>query len=216
MTRTALFRDLTNRVRRQRADRPRLVAVDGVDGAGKTMFADAWADHLAAHGVPCTRVGIDSFHRPRVERYGRGRDSPEGFFHDSYDLATFRRVVVEPVVRGDGLVRTAVFDHLTDTPVAGTEVAVRPGEVVLVDGLFLLRPELADVWDLSVHLRVPFEVTFARMAVRDGVPADPRDPRNLRYVVGQELYLATGPEGRADVVVENSDPARPRPVRAVA
>ncbi len=57
----------------------------------------------------------------------------------------------------------------------------------------------------------PFEVTFARMAVRDGCAPDPRHPDNERYVAGQRLYFAEAdPESRADVVVDNADPAHPR------
>ncbi|HEX3005616.1 MAG TPA: hypothetical protein VHO27_15485, partial [Angustibacter sp.] len=50
-----------------------------------------------------------------------------------------------------------------------------------------------------------------RMAVRDGCPPDPEHPDNQRYVGGQRLYFAeVRPETRADVVVDNTDPARPR------
>ena len=42
------------------------------------------------------RASIDGFHRPRAERYARGRDSPEGFYRDSFDYSLFRRVLVEP------------------------------------------------------------------------------------------------------------------------
>ncbi len=54
------------------------VAVDGVDGAGKTVFADQLGDVLTAAGRPVIRASVDNFHRPRTERYRRGRDSPSG------------------------------------------------------------------------------------------------------------------------------------------
>lgn len=82
--------------------------------------------------------------------------------------------------------------------------------MLVLDGLFLHRPELIGEWDLSVLVTAPFDVTFARMAVRDGCPADPQHPDNQRYVGGQRLYFAeVGPEARADVVVDNTDPATP-------
>lgn len=59
------------------------VAVDGVDGAGKTVFADQLGDVLTALGRPVIRASVDDFHRPRAERYRRGRDSPIGFWLDS-------------------------------------------------------------------------------------------------------------------------------------
>lgn len=200
-TRRAQVDDLAGRVLALPMAVP-LVGVDGVDGAGKTTFTDALGDHVRAAGTPVVRVSIDGFHRPRAERYRQGRTSPSGFFEDSYDLAAFRAAVVEPLrPGGDRRVRTAAFDHRTDRP-----VEVSPGTVVLVDGIFLHRDELADAWDLSVWLEVPFTTTFARMAVRDGCPADPDDPANARYRDGQLLYLARcHPHARATLVVENDD-----------
>ena len=62
--------------------------------------------------------------------------------------------------------------------------------MLVVDGIFLHRDELAAWWDFSVYLDVDFAETFARMAVRDGCSPDPTHPANARYVEGQRRYLA--------------------------
>ncbi|GMA84902.1 hypothetical protein GCM10025868_01520 [Angustibacter aerolatus] len=73
-----------------------------------------------------------------------------------------------------------------------------------------LRPR----WDRSVWLDVPFATTYARMARRDGCDPDPLHPANRRYLEGQRIYLREHhPERLADVVVDNSDPGRPRLLR---
>ncbi|WP_202409273.1 hypothetical protein [Deinococcus xianganensis] len=77
-----------------RADPVARVAVDGVDGAGKTALADELAGRVRALGRPVVRVSIDGFHQPRAARYARGRTSPEGFYRDSYDLAALAREVL--------------------------------------------------------------------------------------------------------------------------
>lgn len=189
--------------------RPALVAVDGVDGAGKTVLADDLAAVLGRRGDRVVRVGIDGFHRPRHERYVRGRTSPEGYFLDSFDLDAFRRCVVDPVRTGAGQVRTAAFDHRADAPVPGERADVA-GAVVLVDGVFLQRDELHDAWDLAVFLRAPFQAAYARMGARDGTPTDAQDPANRRYLEGQRLYLrGCRPEERADVVLDVTDVRAP-------
>ena len=73
------------------------VGVDGVDGAGKTVFADQLADRLRAQGREVVRVSADDFHHVRAVRWRRGRDSAEGFFLDSYDLAALRDRASPPV-----------------------------------------------------------------------------------------------------------------------
>ena len=40
------------------------VAIDGVDGAGKTTLADALAPVVAAQGRPTIRASVDDFHHP--------------------------------------------------------------------------------------------------------------------------------------------------------
>ena len=197
--------------------RPVRVGVDGTDGAGKTTFADELAVVLRAAGRLVLRASVDGFHHPREVRYRRGRTSPEGFFHDSYDLGAFHTVLLDPLAPdhvGPRRVRTAVRDHVTDTDPGAPWQIVDDATVLVLDGIFLQRDELADLWDLAVWLEVPFAETYARMAVRDGCPADPDDPANARYRDGQRLYLAAcAPGDRADVVVDNADVTRPRVVR---
>jgi len=195
----------------RRAGHVRFVGVDGVDGAGKTVFADALGDALREDGHPVVRVSVDGFHRPRVERYRRGARSPEGFFLDSYDYDAFRREVLRPLAPGgERRYRAAIRDVASDEVVDEPQRVAPADAVLVVDGIFLHRDELAGVWDVSVFLDVPFAETFARMAVRDGCPADPGDEANRRYVEGQRIYLARcEPASRATFVVDNTDPARP-------
>jgi uridine kinase len=108
-------------VRRLVALQPRRqlrVAIDGVDGAGKSVLADELATRLMAAGRPAVRASVDSFHRPQADRYRLGRTSPEGFYRDSYDYQRLTEFVLVPFAPGgSGRFRVAGFDHQTDTPV---------------------------------------------------------------------------------------------------
>lgn len=211
---TTLWRALRDEALQGRAGRV-VLAVDGVDGAGKTVFADGLAEIFSEDGVAVYRASIDDFHRPRAERYARGRGSPEGFYRDSYDYPTFRRVLLDPFrdgaqTAGSTGFQLDAFDLRRDAPVAAQWVTAPRDAVLIVDGIFLHRPELRDLWDWSVWLEVPFEVAYARMAVRDGCDPDPRAPSNLRYFEGQQLYLQEArPIEAASAVVDNSDLAHP-------
>jgi uridine kinase len=186
-------------------DRPVLVAVDGVDGSGKTTFAAQLADRYAELDRTAHVVHLDDFLNPRAVRYRLGRDSPEGYFSDTYDLDTFMAGVLEPLSgRGGRSIRLRAFDHRTDRPIQDEPTFVVADAVVIVEGMFLHRDELVDVWDMSVFLDVPFEVSVARMAERDGTNSNPEDPSVRRYVEGQRIYLARcTPAQRATHVVAN-------------
>ncbi len=188
------------------------VAIDGVDGAGKTVLADELAavltSVLAESGRAVIRASVDGFHHPKSVRYRLGRGSPEGFYYDSYDYEALKERLLEPLsLGGSGRYRTAVYDVQTETPVVVAEKQAQPGAILLFDGIFLHRPELCGFWDLSVWLEVPFGVSVPRGAGRGpgfGSP-DPAAESNRRYVEGQKLYLTEcRPQAQATFVVDNS------------
>ncbi|WP_242653071.1 uridine kinase [Intrasporangium flavum] len=181
------------------------VAVDGVDGAGKTVLADQLAEVVGADR-DVVRVSVDGFHRPRAERVARGR-GPETFYEDSYDYAAFRRVVLEPF-RAGLPVTPAVNDVERDERVDADPVPVGVDTLLLVDGIFLQRPELADAWDAVVFVDVPFAVSVPRGNARfgEGHDPDPEAESNRRYVGGQRLYLERAhPRESATWVLDNTD-----------
>lgn len=183
------------------------VAVDGVDGAGKSVFADELAQVLRGQGRPVIRASVDDFHRPRAERYRRGRSSPSGFWLDSFDYPRLRNDLLDRLARGGSRrYRAAVHDVVTNRYLDEPWQIASPGAVLVFDGLFLHRDELRGLWDLSVLLDVPFRVTAARMSVRDGTSPDPDHPMMRRYVTAQRNYFDTcDPVRRADIVIDNTN-----------
>jgi uridine kinase len=173
-------------------ERRLLVAVDGIDGAGKTTFADVLAQRIDRISV---RASIDDFHNPRAIRYRRGRDSPEGFYLDSFNLEALTSLLLEPFAAGKPFCRQA-FDHQTNRSVPLVTENAPADAVLIVDGLFLHRPGLRRWWDLSILLDVPPETAAERLQTRDGQPI------RHRYPKGQALYFAESePRKHASLVL---------------
>ena len=187
------------------------VGVDGVDGAGKSMFAAQLADALRRLDRPVVEVSADDWHQVRSLRYARGRESPEGFWHDSYDYGRLRSEVLEPLGPGGSRVyRERGHDLASDQVLLGPWSTAPERSVVVVDGLFLQRAELEGCFDFVVYLDVPFEETARRMAARDGTAPDLADPSMVRYVGAQRIYFAERtPWLLADLVVDNTDVTAP-------
>jgi len=190
------------------------VAIDGVDGAGKTTLADALAPVVVAQGRPTIRASVDDFHHPRALRYARGRHSPGGFYLDSYDYDSFRTLLLDPLSPGgSGRYIARSFDLDNDRPLDLVTEQAQPAAALIVDGIFLHRPELRSYWDLSIFLKVDFDVSVPRSAQRGpnfGAP-DPAAPLNQRYVGGQKRYLSEcDPEQRADIVIGYNDLREPQ------
>jgi uridine kinase len=187
------------------------VAIDGVDGAGKSVLADELATRLMAAGRPAVRASVDSFHRPQADRYRLGRTSPEGFYRDSYNYQRLTEFLLVPFAPGgSGQFRVAGFDYKTDTPVSPPKQHAARRAVLILDGIFLHRPELRARWDFSIFLHVGFDVSVARCAQRDGSDPGPDAASNRRDVAGQRLYLLEArPWEHASVIIDNTDLRRP-------
>jgi uridine kinase len=187
------------------------VAVDGVDGAGKTHFADELAAELTARGAAVVRASVDGFHHPREVRHRRGRGSPEGFFRDAFDYPRLVALLLEPLgPGGSGRFVRAVHDVHAESPLPVVTETAQPGAILVLDGIFTHRDELAGFWDYSVWLEVPFAVSVPRGAARGYGDPDPAAAANRRYIEGQRIYLAEcDPRSRATTVVDNTDLARP-------
>ena len=211
MNRATCIQQLASAIAAVRVSHPTRVAIDGVDGVGKTRLADELVRPLAATGREVIRASVDGFHRPRAVRYQRGRDSAEGYFLDSFDHAALLRQLLDPLGPGGSRrFRTAVFDHRVDQPVDVEPRTAADNAVVLVDGVFLQRPELAGSWDVRIWVDAPFAITVQRAVARDAQGASDDDAVRAhyerRYVPGQVLYLTRcRPRESADVVVNNAD-----------
>jgi uridine kinase len=179
-----------------------VVAVDGVDGAGKTTFADALALLLQERGQAVVRASIDGFHHVLAHRRAQGR-TPEAVWRRHFDYETLRRELLGPWRSGPSArYRTAVHDVTTDATLDRPALAVPAEGVLLVDGLFCQRAELAGCWDRVIFLDVPFQVSVRRLAARDGSAPDVEDPDQRRYIAAQLLYFAAcDPRTRADLVL---------------
>ncbi|WP_090820123.1 uridine kinase [Arthrobacter sp. yr096] len=187
-----------------------LVAIDGVDGSGKSTFA-----RELAHAIPdrpVVTIHVDDFLNLQEERHRRGRTSPLGFWLDTYNYAALTENVLEPLGKGGtGEYRAAVTDLQADVTIELAPREAPDNALVLVEGMFLHRAELLGWWDYSIFLDVPFAETARRMALRDGSNPDPEHPSMQRYVGGQRLYFESAqPWARATRVIDNTHPAEPR------
>lgn len=180
---------------------PIVVGLDGRSGSGKSTMAAAVAVALE-HG-DVTVIEGDSF-------YGGGsaatwdRRTPA----ENADLVIDwrrQRAVLRWLRQG----RTATwhpFDWESDrwdqepAPVAARPVAAVAAPVVLLEGVYSCRPELADLVDLRVLLDVAPELRRLRLVEREG--EDHRPDWDERWSAAEDHYFATAmPPERFDLVL---------------
>lgn len=199
------------------ATRPReraLIGIDGPDGVGKsTLSAELRALAPLVSDREVLGVSIDGFHRPRAARYATGRDATSYYRH-AFDYPAFQAKVVEPFRAGREIV-TAVHDVASDRAVFPDPVEPTGDAVLLVDGVFLQRVELAQAFDRVLLVTADLEVTVPRGNARFGLPRaqdDPDHPDNARYVGAHRLYeYELRSAGQFPTwILDNTDLDRPR------
>jgi uridine kinase len=196
------------------AAHPTRVAIDGPPAAGKTTLADELAVALREQGREVVRATIDDFLFPRAQRYSRGEFSAEGCYFDTHDYEALKRVLLNPLgPDGNRRFQHAIYDHAADS-VLSAPVSTAPADAVLIfDGVFLMRPELIDQWDLRVFVSTALEKTVQRAVIREGQASSQTQIERRwreRYIPSQQLYFAmANPADVVDIIVYNDNPQQP-------
>ena len=219
-TRAKMLTQLSQRILDLKLDHPTRVGIDGMDASGKTTLADELADYLGDSDRQIIRASIDGFHHPRAYRYQKGRLSPEGYYADSFNYVQVQDILLNPLgSTGNRLYQTAIFDYRTDSEIKTPVQQAEKNALLLMDGVFLFRPELVEHWDVRIWVDVDFEISLQR-AMQRAIQHDPTwqnrqaeliEQYEKRYIPGQKLYFEVAqPREHAHVSVDNRDLANPR------
>jgi uridine kinase len=170
-----------------------LIAVDGLDGSGKSRFAAALAAALSAAGYPASLVHVDDFRRP-LDFSGLAPEAEAALYYERYFDFAALDAALAPALHG----------------AAG-------GALTVLEGVMPLRATLPAGSPLIV-LEVSVPEARRRILARD--QAKGRTPEEIagridrRYFPAQARYRAAfDPLGRADLVIDNEDWTRPRVAR---
>lgn len=214
--RASALRVLAERLGGHAAERPLRVGIDGRTASGKTTLANELAEELRHARRPVIPARIDDFHRPKAERYRQGRFSAVGYYEDARDLTALVALLLAPLgPGGDRRIRTASFDLESDEPVYQEARYVPPGSILLLDGTFLQRPEIAPHLDFVIFVDADQAVCRERGVARDAAKAADSEAISSAYVHRYEpaftLYQQlVDPRERADAVFDNNVPSAPR------
>jgi uridine kinase len=198
-------------IRKQKEEHPFLVAIDGIDCAGKTTFADDLEQFMTDQGFKIIRASLDEFHNPKEFRHQRGKDSPEGYYLDSFNYKVLFDYLLDPLRQsGSREYRTKAFDYKKDEWIKSELKTAEKDNILIFDGVFLLRPQINEVWDLRIYLDISYDECLRRARERDGKSAEIVEKYKIRYISGQKLYhMHAGPKRKADIIINNKDPENP-------
>jgi uridine kinase len=213
--RACLLETLAERTLASRRNQPFRIGIDGLSATGKTTLADDLAAFLEPRAIHVLRAGLDNFKRPWSESHLYDRTSGEGYFRNAYDYDLIRADLLEPLLPGGSRrVRTKHIDPLTGQRWEAPPARVDDESLLIVDGVFLLRPELSSHWDMVVFLIMDFDLVQKRGADRDQAWEPSWEAAaelyRTRYIPSEQLYIhEVDPVSRADIVLDMTDPLFP-------
>lgn len=189
-----------------------VLGINGVDTAGKTIFAQRLREALQQR-YPVALIHGDDFHHPRAIRY-QHPNPVIGYLRHAFDVARLERELLAPIQQGATIDSTlTLLDLATDTYTLRRHYTITPQTVVLLEGVLLYRPPLDRYFDARVFLTVSEAEALRRATLRDGPEMIAR--YRARYNPAQRHYLSTHrPRERSHLVIDNDDATYPRVIKS--
>jgi HAD superfamily hydrolase (TIGR01549 family) len=203
--RLSIFQRIEEEIRQcKSADKPFVVGVTGIDAAGKTRFAGDLERYLAFHDYKIQMVHLDDFHNPRAVRYS-GENPAENYYDLSFNLDSLLNDLLRPLrEHSEYTVSLPVLNLETDAYDREKEYRFDRETIVIMEGVFLFRKELAPHIDYTIYLDIAYEESLARGQARN--TSDISAKYASKYHAAQKKYLAEyPPEKQADIILDNSN-----------
>lgn len=172
-----------------------LIGIDGCGASGKSTLAFKLKE--ACPNV--TIVHMDDFYFPSSKLINtHPKQKPIGA---DYDWKRILNQVLEPLSQNkEGIYQR--YDWETDDLREWHTVPV--GGIVVVEGVYSIRKELANKYDFKIWVDCPRETRLARGLIRDGEEA--RDMWENNWMISEDIYVEEErPFESADLIVYGSN-----------
>ena len=186
-----------------------IVGLSGPDASGKTQMSKKLIKELQNRGVNIICIPSDWFHYPKAHRRAAKGQPHEQFLYNTINFDRLIQEVLGPIHNKADRIKFTHFNVDTDKGVEETMKLQYP-LVLLIEGIFLFQPKLADYFDFKVYLAVNPDETINRAIDRDAYRFGEADKVTKRYESkynkGQELHRELHkPLELADWVIDNND-----------
>jgi phosphoglycolate phosphatase len=211
--RIPIFEEILNAVTtNKQADKAFVIGVNGIDCSGKSVFAKALEEFLKSKGRDTQMIELDDFHNTKIIRYA-GENQAENYYQRSFNIGLIIEKLLSPIRN-----KKTVYTELTllnldsDQYDLVKKYSVNRNTIVIFEGVFIFRKELAPFIDYRIFLEIPFDESKKRAKIRD--IAASVEKYDVKYLPAQVKYLKEYPPRQiADFVVDNTNWEYPKIIR---
>jgi len=170
-------------------NRPFVVGINGIDCSGKTTFAKAMSKYFSYYKIVNNHLDIDTFNNPVIES-----ETYKAFVSDSWDEEDLNKYYKLIINYSDAI--RAVSESKKIYP------------IVILEGIFIYKPQLADLFDLKIYLDIDISLGRKRFAKRRSLKQDKRpfDIYDKIWMLSQIRYESeVHPKQISDLVIAYND-----------
>ena len=145
----------SNYERDKKQNTPYIIGINGIDCAGKTTLAKNLSGQLEQSGIKNKIFHIDDFNDPKVEK-----ETYRAFASGNWNENDFDRY----------------YESIIDFQKAreAVEAATVKNEIVIVEGIFIFRPQLKISFNYRIYIKVDASVALTRFEERRRLEGDDR------------------------------------------
>jgi uridine kinase len=189
------------------AQRSALVAITGIDGSGKSYLTAQLLRHLASHGLRAAMIQVDGWLNLPHKRFDSSNPAEHFYSHAVRFDEMFGQLVL-PLRDLRSLHLEADYAEETATDYRRHTYEFEELDVILLEGIFLLKGPFQAYYDLSVWIECSFETALERALARaqEGLPPEVTAEayRNI-YFPAQEIHFRRDDPRRAAMLIVNND-----------
>lgn len=170
-----------------------IIGIDGLGGAGKTSKAKELQYILNRHGISSEILHIDDFIHPRNIRYADSIEEWKCYYDLQWRYDYISNILKKFKKEDRFKEEIEIYNKETDCYDAEM-LELNPETVLIVEGVFLQRKELKDLFDFVIYIDVPKEERLIRVLKRDtyiGNEYEIEEKYQKRYFPAEDYYVKT-------------------------
>jgi uridine kinase len=188
--------------------RAMLVAISGIDAAGKGYCAAKIAQSLSQQKLNVALIGIDGWLNLPHVRFNR-ENPAEHFYEHAFRFEEMFKVLVLPLKQNREIDLRMDYTEETATSYREHRYQFRKIDVILIEGIFLLKQSLRHHFDLACWVECSFETALSRAVKRcqEGLlPLETVRAFKTIYFPAQRIHFEhDAPQLSADLILPNED-----------
>jgi len=170
-----------------------VVGINGIDCSGKTTFAKSVSRYFTHHKIENDCLDIDNFNNRAIES-----ETYKAFVSGSWDEKDLNKYYKLIINYSDAI--RAVSEYKKKYP------------LVILEGIFIYKPQLADLFDLKIYLDIDISLGRKRFAERRSLKQDKRP-----FEIYDEIWMLSHiryesevhPKRISNLVIDCNDESKP-------